>query len=166
MFTRRRARPADPPPAESAPERFTYVHQGTTVRGTLEATGRVRIDGTVLGDVVVQGMLEVAENGVIEGARVEASEVRVLGVVRAAVQASVKLEIWSGGTVEGDVATPSLDVEEGATLHGRSDMLVVVPALDAAAGDGAEVSARELPAALGPGGAEGGSSALPTEWQG
>jgi cytoskeletal protein CcmA (bactofilin family) len=124
MFRRRSPRPDTKADEEQAPERFTYVHVGTTVHGALEATGRVRIDGRVLGTVRVDGTLEIAEGGLVEGATVDASEVRVLGTVRASVRATEKVEIWRGGTIEGDVTTPALDVEEGGTLHGRTDMLV------------------------------------------
>jgi cytoskeletal protein CcmA (bactofilin family) len=121
MFRRRAARP-DAPPERVTGERFTYVHEGTTLRGALEAAGRVRIHGTVLGDVRVEGVLEVAPGGVIEGQHVEALEVRVLGTVRASVTAVTRVEIWNGGVLEGDVATAVLDIEEGATFVGRSSM--------------------------------------------
>ena len=121
MFRRRAPRP-DPVPAEPDGEAFTYVHEGTIVRGSIEAAGRVRVHGTVLGDVRVDGVLEVAASGLVDGATVHAAEVRVLGTVRAAVTATVKVEIWKGGTLEGDVATEALDIEEGATFVGRSVM--------------------------------------------
>jgi cytoskeletal protein CcmA (bactofilin family) len=121
MFRRRAPRP-DAVPAEPQGEAFTYVHEGTIVRGSIEATGRLRVHGTVLGDVRVDGVLEVAAGGLVEGATVHAAEVRVLGTVRAAVTAAVKVEIWQDGTLEGDVATVALDIEEGATFVGRSVM--------------------------------------------
>jgi cytoskeletal protein CcmA (bactofilin family) len=152
MFRRRSPRPDTQADEEQAPERFTYVHVGTTVRGALEATGRVRIDGRVLGTVHVDGTLEIAEGGLVEGVSVDASEVRVLGTVRAAVRATEKVEIWRGGTIEGDVTTPALDVEEGGTLHGRTDMLVAPHVL--ALGPATADIERDAPAL-----AAGGSSA-------
>jgi cytoskeletal protein CcmA (bactofilin family) len=106
----------------SGGEPFTYIQEGTTVHGDLEAAGRVRIHGTVLGNVVVAGVLEVAAEGTIRGDRVEADQVRILGAVEAMVSAVGKVEIWRGGQLTGDVRAASLDIEEGASFTGRSEM--------------------------------------------
>ncbi len=106
----------------TASEPFTYIHRGTTLAGDLEATGRVRVHGTVRGNVKVSGVLEVAEAGVIEGELVEADEVKILGKVRANVDAKGKIEIWKDGLLEGNVRAAALDIEEGASFTGRSEM--------------------------------------------
>lgn len=121
MFRRREPR-SDDAAGDGSNEPFTYLHAGTTVRGSLEANGRVRIHGTVEGDVRVEGVLEVAEGGVIAGSIVEADEVRVLGTVHANVTARERMEIWKDGRVEGDISAAVLDIEEGATFVGRSLM--------------------------------------------
>lgn len=92
------------------------------VRGDLEAAGRVRVHGTILGNVKAVGVLEVAAEGSIKGERVEAEHVRILGSVEALVAASGKVEIWRGGSLDGDVRAASLDIEEGASFTGRSEM--------------------------------------------
>lgn len=103
-------------------EPFTYIHEGTVLRGDLEASGRVRVHGTVHGNVTVEGVLEVAAEGSIKGERVEAEQVRILGTVEALVAATGKVEIWRGGSLDGDVRAASLDIEEGASFTGRSEM--------------------------------------------
>ena len=103
-------------------EPFTYIQEGTTVRGDLEASGRVRVHGTIHGNVIVEGVLEVAAEGSIKGERVEAEHVRILGTVEAMVAAVGKVEIWRGGSLDGDVRAASLDIEEGASFTGRSEM--------------------------------------------
>lgn len=109
---------AQPP----AVEPFTYIHRGTTITGALEASGRVRVHGTIVGSVKVTGVLEVAEAGVIRGERIEASEVKILGRVEADVHATGKIEIWKDGVLIGDVRASALDIEEGAAFTGRSEM--------------------------------------------
>jgi cytoskeletal protein CcmA (bactofilin family) len=103
-------------------EPFTYIQDGTTVHGDLDAAGRVRIHGTVIGNVRVAGILEVAAEGTIRGDQVEADQVRILGSVEAMVTAVGKVEIWRGGQLVGDVRAASLDIEEGASFTGRSEM--------------------------------------------
>lgn len=117
MFRRSRK----PEPAKSS-EPFTYIHRDTKVTGDLEASGRVRVHGHIQGNVTVRGILEVAEAGVIEGDMVRATEVRIIGRVESNVQASGKIEIWKDGQLIGDVRAAALDIEEGATFTGRSEM--------------------------------------------
>lgn len=79
--------------------------------------------GVVRGDVTVTGPLEVAESGLVEGATVEADEVKIIG--RLVVEQLVvkgKVEIWAGGELIGDVVAAALDIEEGARFTGRSEM--------------------------------------------
>ncbi|QRN80553.1 MAG: polymer-forming cytoskeletal protein [Nocardiopsis sp. BM-2018] len=125
MFRRRqreRTPASDAGSGASPPERFTYVHHGTTLTGRLAATGRVRVHGAVHGDVAIDGLLEVAKDGVVEGTSIEASALVVLGRVRGDVRVSGTVEVWKGGVLEGDVQAGSLDIEEGATFVGRSQM--------------------------------------------
>ena len=141
------------PQETTASEPFTYIHRGTTLVGDLEASGRVRVHGTVHGNVRVTGILEVAEAGTIEGDRVEADEVKILGKVRANVDAKGKIEIWKDGLLEGDVRASALDIEEGASFTGRSEMTGsgrAAPRLPESASGGQRPSLRqEMPATLG-----------------
>ncbi len=104
-------------------EPFTYIHKGTTFEGRIKAEGRVRVHGVVRGEVDVEGVVEVAPAGVIVGATVKATELRVLGRVEADVLVTGKVEIWNGGELIGDVKAAALDIEEGARFTGRSEMI-------------------------------------------
>lgn len=164
---RRRQRVRDTTPNESAAaaerERFTYLQHGTLVTGALQASGRVRLHGTIRGDVEVDGLLEVAADGVIEGATVKAASLVVLGRVRANVEVAGKVEVWKDAHLEGDVQAGTLDIEEGATFVGRSAMVgreehaqlgapvgtPSAPALSAAAA-GSEAGAPVAPAVAEP----------------
>ena len=125
MFRRsQRVRPpvGDEPTNEKARERFTYIHHDTTVTGDVKASGRVRVHGAVHGDVEVSGLLEVAKDGVVDAASIVAEALVVLGRVRGSVRVGGKVEVWKGGVLEGDVRAGSLDIEDGATFVGRSEM--------------------------------------------
>lgn len=122
MFKRRRNQTTTPPQREP----FTYVHRGTTISGELSGSGRVRVHGTVRGNVRVDGVLEVAEAGLVEGSWVVADEVKIIGTVKVeSLTAHGKVEIWRGGELVGDVQAAALDIEEGARFTGRSEMTTV-----------------------------------------
>ncbi len=124
-------------------EPFTYIHHDTIVNGELVGSGRVRIHGTVRGNVRVNGVLEVAEAGLVEGAWIVADEVKIIGRVQVeSLTAHGKVEIWRGGELIGDVKASSLDIEEGARFTGRSEMAVPPGAV----GDGHRGAQQSLPA--------------------
>jgi len=119
MF-RRRSPETEPAPAR---EPFTYIHRDTLLTGELVAKGRVRVHGTLQGNVRVTGVLEVAESGVVEAETLMADEVKIIGTVRAGqLVVSGKVEIWKGGELVGDVRAAALDIEDGARFTGRSEM--------------------------------------------
>ncbi len=120
MFRRVKPIPAEEP--------FTYVHRDTLIEGKVTATGRVRVHGTIKGDVIVKGVLEVAESGVVACDTLVADEVKIIGKVTVGLlEASGKVEIWCGGELVGDVRAAALDIEDGAIFTGRSDMTGQLP---------------------------------------
>gem|GEM_PF-962636 len=114
-------RAAEAPNAEA--DTITVLQRGSVVTGNLQAPGRVVVNGSLLGDVVAAGRVEVGVDGSIEGDSVRAAEIVILGRVRADVEVSGVVEVWDGGRLEGDVRAAALDIEPGATFIGRSEML-------------------------------------------
>ncbi len=158
MFRRRKEEAG----AEPRPEPFTYIHRDTVITGDISATGRVRVHGTVRGNVGVTGVLEVAQSGLVEAQDVEADEVKIIGrVVATRVVARGKVEVWKGGELVGDVRAAALDIEDGARFTGRSEMIAPTgsaavehaPATGAPAVDapvvGAPVAGAAVPASTG-----------------
>ncbi len=125
MF-RRTAKPKD---INSQTHTITFISSGTVLHGNLSAQGRVRVHGKINGNITVDGVLEVAADGVIEGEFIRAHEVKILGVVKANIEVKGKIEIWQNGRLEGDVKARALDIEEGASFTGRSDMRPAEPAI-------------------------------------
>lgn len=90
------------------------------MEGDVRVPGRLRVDGTVRGDVHADGPLDVGGDGSVTADRVCASDVRILGDVRGDVHATGAVRIWRGGRLTGDVFAATLDIEEGAVFTGRS----------------------------------------------
>jgi len=98
----------------------TYIAAGTQILGDVKSQGTIRIDGTVIGSVLVDGDLEIAPGGRIEGEEVRARNILVNGEIRAKVVAEGKLTLTKRAHLEGDVIAKALDIEAGATFVGRS----------------------------------------------
>jgi cytoskeletal protein CcmA (bactofilin family) len=89
--------------------------------GTLNFEGIVRVDGRYSGEVSGPQTLTVSETGVLV-AKVTVANFICKGIVRGNVVATNKAEIHAGGTVIGDIKTPSLCIEEGARFRGKCHM--------------------------------------------
>jgi len=109
-------------PRGQVSEPFTFIHQGTVIVGNVQVPGRARIHGEVHGNVNVLGLLEIAASAVVDGQYICAENIKILGQVRADVWAKGSVEIWRGASLTGDLYAAQLDIEQGATFIGSSDM--------------------------------------------
>ncbi len=98
-----------------------FLDAGSFIEGALHFEDTFRLDGRLKGRIVSHGDLVVGEHGDVE-AEIEVGRIFVSGTVRGSVQAHQRVEIAAGGKLLADIQTPSLVVEDGATLQGRCDM--------------------------------------------
>ena len=107
----------------------TVIAQGITFSGTLRGEGVVQVEGVVDGEFDMTGAVIVAESGLIRGP-VTADVVRVAGRVEGNIHAREHMRLESSGSLEGDVTTASLVVEDGGILNGRCTTVKPQPALE------------------------------------
>lgn len=130
FFGMQKAEPRVEPPA--AEEHFeekpslprpnsTVIAQGVTVKGTLKGEGVVQVEGVVEGEFDLTGAVIVAETGLIRGP-IKADVVRVAGRVEGSIYAREHMRLEPTGSLDGDVTTASLVVEDGGSLNGRCAM--------------------------------------------
>ena len=96
----------------------TVIAQGVTIKGTLRGEGVVQVEGVVEGEFDLTGAVIVAESGLIRGP-IKADVVRVAGRVEGSVYAREHMRLEPTGSLDGDVTTASLVVEDGGILNGR-----------------------------------------------
>lgn len=108
--------------AEPSAERVTSViGPGITWTGDLRGKGGVRIEGTVDGEIAVQGLVVIGESGKVNCQTLQAERVIVAGAVKGNISCG-KLEIRATGRIWGDVVTTSFSSEDGAFLRGQMRM--------------------------------------------
>jgi len=98
-----------------------FLDAGSFIEGALHFEDTFRLDGRLKGRVVSRGDLVVGEHGDVD-AEIEVGRIFVSGTVRGSVLAHGRVEIAAGGKLLADIETPSLVVEDGATLQGQCDM--------------------------------------------
>jgi len=99
----------------------SVIGPGVVWKGKLSGKGGVRIEGTLDGDINLQGLLVVGETGRVTCETLKANVVVVAGAVRGDIVAE-KLEIRSSGRIWGNVVTAAFSTEEGAFLRGQVTM--------------------------------------------
>ena len=96
----------------------TIVGHGTAFRGDIDASGFVRIDGVVRGDVSARGRVVVGEKARMESDIVGTS-VTIGGVVKGNVFAGERVTVLATGLVIGDIITRRIQADDGVFIQGR-----------------------------------------------
>lgn len=99
----------------------SVIGTGINWHGDLRGSGGVRIEGTMEGEIAIQGLVVIGETGRVTCQQLEAETVIVAGIFKGNIVCQ-KLEIRSTGRVWGDVVTGSFSSEDGAFLRGQMRM--------------------------------------------
>ena len=102
-------------------ESKTILGKNAVFKGELTFEDTLCIDGEFEGKLTTSDKLIVAEQGAVL-ANIEAGTVICRGKITGNIIASQKVEIYSTGEILGDVDTPSLMIELGAVMNGKSNM--------------------------------------------
>lgn len=115
-----------------------FLGAGTAYHGQFNFQGVVRIDGEIFGDIISDGVLVLGEQGLVEGS-VRVGELVAGGRIVGDVAASRRLVLNKSARVRGNLAAPSMVVEDGAVINGR--ICMTDP-------EAVEAAAAEAPCAL------------------
>ena len=100
----------------------TFLGSDSSIEGTLEFEGTVRLDGRVRGKISSNGgTLVVGEEAVIH-ADVIAGTIIVMGEISGTINATERLEVYPPGRVNGDVQAAIISIEPGGILNGNCSM--------------------------------------------
>lgn len=97
------------------------IGNGTKITGDINSNGDVRIDGTLVGNIVTSGKFVLGANGVVEG-NVTSNNADLSGEVRGTVTIEEMLSLKSTAKINGDIVTGKLAIEPGAMFTGTCNM--------------------------------------------
>ena len=98
----------------------TVIGNGFTIhaaRFTCADSESMRIDGTVIGNIDIDGVLTLSDTGRIDG-NISAGSTRVAGRVFGNIQCRNVLHLAPTADVKGDIVTTTLIIDDGAVLSG------------------------------------------------
>ncbi|MGA2192599.1 MAG: polymer-forming cytoskeletal protein [Nitrospirota bacterium] len=102
-------------------EIVAFLGKGTDFKGTLHFEGTIRIDGRLEGEIVTKDTLIVGESAEIMG-DIRVGTIITSGRITGNIHASKLAHLLAPGSLNGDVKTESLKVDEGFAFNGRCEM--------------------------------------------
>ena len=100
-----------------------HIGKSIQIKGEITAQEPLTIAGEVIGTIDVSGHpLTVTQTAVIE-ADVMARTIIISGTVNGTLNADGLIVVEKTAMLEGDVSAPSIMVHDGATVHGRMDIV-------------------------------------------
>ena len=95
---------------------FSVIGADVVIRGDIEASADLHVDGSVVGDLVCASLVQ-GESSRVEGA-ITADSARLAGTVKGTITAR-DLVILKSARIEGDVHYEALTIEQGAHVDGK-----------------------------------------------
>ncbi|MFF2886514.1 polymer-forming cytoskeletal protein [Paenibacillus sp. NPDC057967] len=99
----------------------TLIGEGTIFEGKIKSEASIRIEGSIIGDIMSSGDVIVGENGVANS-NITARDLVLAGQLNGDVEARGKLTICATGVLNGNITAQSLIIESGGVFNGSSKM--------------------------------------------
>ena len=112
---------------ETETSAINIITDGTHVKGDITATGDFRLDGTLEGNIQLNGKLVIGDSGVVNG-NVLCQNANVIGTVNGNLSVKELLSLHASARVRGDILINKLSIEPGATFSGKCRMIDEVKA--------------------------------------
>ncbi len=100
---------------------INLIGVGTSIRGDLESTGDLRIDGTLVGNLKTKGKVVVGATGEIKG-EIFCKNSDVEGKVEGKIHVQELLSLKGTSIILGDILARRLAIEPGAKFTGNCNM--------------------------------------------
>jgi cytoskeletal protein CcmA (bactofilin family) len=124
----------------------TIVGQGASLEGSIVASGSMRVDGKVKGQINADGDVILSPQSQVD-ADITAENVTVAGKFKGSITVKGTAELTRGGRVDGNVTSKTLIVQEGGIFQGQSIMdQQAAQAAQAPAGQAQQAKAAASPA--------------------
>ncbi|MDQ6419729.1 polymer-forming cytoskeletal protein [Paenibacillus sp. LHD-117] len=104
----------------------TLIGEGTIFEGKIRSEASIRIEGSIMGDIMSSGDVIIGENGVANS-NINARDLILAGQLNGDADVRGKLTINSTGVLNGNISASSLIIESGGVFNGSSKMTAAKP---------------------------------------
>jgi len=109
------------------PSGASIIAAGTTVKGDLNSSGDIRIDGTLQGNIQSTAKVVIGSNGVVDG-DISGQQADVMGKINGTIKVKELLQLKGGSTVTGNIYASKLQIETNANFNGQCYMTTAAAA--------------------------------------
>jgi len=103
---------------------INLIGAGTNIKGNVESSGDIRIDGTLNGNLRTKGKVVIGNTGIAKG-EVHCKNSDVEGKVEGKILVQELLSLKSTSSILGDISAKRLAIEPGAKFTGNCQMNVI-----------------------------------------
>lgn len=100
---------------------INLIGVGTEIKGDIESTGDIRIDGSLKGNLRTKGKVVIGNTGLIKG-EVFCKNSDVEGKVEGKINVNELLSLKATSSILGDISARRLAIEPGAKFTGNCNM--------------------------------------------
>lgn len=100
----------------------TFLGTDTNIEGVIDFKGTIRLDGKVKGKISSQGGTIIVGQGAMIEADIKVEKAIIMGEVKGSVEATEKIEVYSPGSVEGNIKAPVISIDTGVRFTGTCNM--------------------------------------------
>ncbi len=97
------------------------IGNGTVIKGDIDSSGDIRVDGHLIGSLKSNGRIIVGQTGIIEGDLV-CKQAEISGVIKGTIKTEDLTALKSTSKVEVELTTKQLMIEVGAQFTGKCAM--------------------------------------------
>jgi|SRR5450755_444490 cytoskeletal protein CcmA (bactofilin family) len=108
------------------PGSASLIGSGTTLKGDITSTGDLRIDGTLIGNIICSSKIIIGANGVVEG-DISGQQADIMGKVSGTIKVKELLMLKSNCQVNGNLHSAKLQIEPAASFNGQCHMILDTP---------------------------------------
>jgi cytoskeletal protein CcmA (bactofilin family) len=98
-----------------------FLGKGTEFKGVLSFEGTIRVDGKVEGEVISKDTLIASDGAFLQG-EISVGTIILSGRIVGNINASQKVHLLAPASIQGNIKTPKLIIEEGVTFDGKCEM--------------------------------------------
>ena len=98
-----------------------YLGPDVHIEGTMRFDNSVLIEGTFKGEIHSNGNLVIGENADVD-AKIVTQTITIKGNVKGQIEAQQRAELKGTGSLQGDIVTPSLQMDETVFFQGSCSM--------------------------------------------
>jgi cytoskeletal protein CcmA (bactofilin family) len=116
----------------------SLIGSGTSLKGDITSSGDLRIDGTLVGNIICSAKVIIGANGVVEG-DVAGVTADIMGKVSGTIKVKELLQLKSNCQVNGNIHSAKLQIEPAANFNGQCHMIHEAPVSTTSSKSGSSV---------------------------